>query len=35
MQNLRYKAGWKKPWLARFEQLLERQMPCCGVRHAF
>ena len=35
MQNLRYKAAWKKQWLARFEELLVRQMPYCGIRYAF
>jgi spore photoproduct lyase family protein len=35
MQNLRYKAAWKTRWLARFEELLERQMPYCGIRYAF
>ncbi|HYF52723.1 MAG TPA: spore photoproduct lyase family protein [Salinarimonas sp.] len=33
--NLRYKAGEKRSYLARFQDILERAMPYCGVRYAF
>jgi spore photoproduct lyase len=33
--NLRYKAAWKRQWLARFQALLAERMPYCGVRYAF
>jgi DNA repair photolyase len=35
MWNLRYKAAWKRQWLARFQALLAERMPYCGVRYAF
>ena len=35
MLNLRYKASWKRQWLARFQDLLARQLPYCRVRYAF
>lgn len=35
MRNLRYRAAWKKRWLARFEELLGQEMPYCGIRYAF
>ena len=35
MWNLRYKVAWKQQWLARFQDLLARQLPYCGVRYAF
>ncbi|MGU3475101.1 spore photoproduct lyase family protein [Methylobacterium sp. D48H] len=33
--NLRYRAGWKGRWLARFKALLAETMPYCTVRYAF
>jgi spore photoproduct lyase len=33
--NLRYRAGWKGRWLARFKGLLAQTMPYCTVRYAF
>ena len=33
--NLRYRAGWKGRWLARFRDLLATHMPYCRVRYAF
>ena len=33
--NLRYRAGWKGRWLARFKSLLAETMPYCTVRYAF
>ncbi|WP_430913945.1 spore photoproduct lyase family protein [Methylobacterium sp. sgz302541] len=33
--NLRYRAGWKGRWLARFRALLAERMPYCEVRYAF
>ena len=33
--NLRYRAGWKGRWLARFRALLDERMPYCTVRYAF
>ena len=33
--NLRYRAGWKGKWLARFKALLAERMPYCRVRYAF
>ncbi|UMY18518.1 spore photoproduct lyase family protein [Methylobacterium organophilum] len=33
--NLRYRAGWKGRWLARFKALLAEEMPYCAVRYAF
>lgn len=33
--NLRYRAGWKRQWLARFQALLAEHMPYCRVRYAF
>jgi spore photoproduct lyase family protein len=35
MTNLRYRAGWKRQWLARFQDLLTQSLPYCGVRYAF
>ena len=35
MWNLRYKVTWKQQWLARFQDLLRRHLPYCGVRYAF
>ena len=35
MWNLRYKVGWKRQWLARFQELLARHLPYCTVRYAF
>lgn len=35
MENLRYRAGWKGRWLARFQTLLAGTMPYCTVRYAF
>jgi spore photoproduct lyase len=35
MMNLRYRAAWKRQWLARFQDLLAQCMPYCGVRYAF
>jgi spore photoproduct lyase family protein len=35
MWNLRYKVAWKQQWLARFQELLDRQLPYCGIRYAF
>ncbi|GJD48022.1 hypothetical protein OPKNFCMD_0737 [Methylobacterium crusticola] len=35
MENLRYRAGWKGRWLARFRALLAEELPACGVRYAF
>lgn len=32
---LRYRAGWKGRWLARFKALLAARMPYCRVRYAF
>jgi DNA repair photolyase len=33
--NLRYRAGWKGRWLARFKALLAERMRYCRVRYAF
>ena len=33
--NLRYRAGWKGTWLARFKALLAETLPYCAVRYAF
>ena len=33
--NLRYRAGWKGRWLARFKALLAEVLPYCEVRYAF
>ncbi|MGU3539486.1 spore photoproduct lyase family protein [Methylobacterium sp. A54F] len=33
--NLRYRAGWKGRWIARFKGLLAETMPYCTVRYAF
>ena len=33
--NVRYRAGWKGRWLARFKALLAETMPYCTVRYAF
>lgn len=33
--NLRYRAGWKGAWLARFRALLGQRLPYCSVRYAF
>ena len=35
MLNLRYKAAWKRKWLAQFQDLLARTLPYCAVRYAF
>lgn len=35
MLNLRYRSGWKRRWLQRFQDLLAERMPYCGVRYAF
>jgi spore photoproduct lyase len=35
MQNLRYRASWKRQWLNRFIGWLETSMPYCEVRYAF
>lgn len=35
MENLRYRARWKRQWLDRFQALLARHLPYCGVRYAF
>ena len=35
MQNLRYKAAWKRQWLDRFLGWLGESMPYCKVRYAF
>ena len=35
MTNLRYRAGWKRTWLRRFQDLLAGTMPYCTVRYAF
>jgi spore photoproduct lyase len=35
MRNLRYKAAWKRQWLARFRVLVAQQMPYCGIRYGF
>jgi spore photoproduct lyase len=35
MQNLRYKASWKRQWLDRFVGWLGATMPYCEVRYAF
>jgi spore photoproduct lyase family protein len=35
MWNLRYKVAWKRQWLDRFQDLLGRHLPYCGVRYAF
>lgn len=33
--NVRYRAGWKGRWLARFKALLAETLPDCTVRYAF
>ncbi|TXM70571.1 spore photoproduct lyase family protein [Methylobacterium sp. WL120] len=33
--NVRYRAGWKGRWLARFKAVLDETMPYCTVRYAF
>ncbi|RZK87950.1 MAG: spore photoproduct lyase family protein, partial [Methylobacterium sp.] len=33
--NVRYRAGWKGRWLARFKAVLAETMPYCTVRYAF
>jgi spore photoproduct lyase len=35
MQNLRYRASWKRQWLNRFISWLDTSMPYCDVRYAF
>jgi spore photoproduct lyase family protein len=35
MTNLRYRAGWKRTWLGRFQDLLAATLPYCTVRYAF
>ena len=35
MWNLRYKAAWKKQWIARLLGVLDEVMPYCAVRYAF
>ncbi|MDX7951170.1 spore photoproduct lyase family protein [Lichenihabitans sp. Uapishka_5] len=35
MVNLRYRVAWKRQWLDRFQALLARSMPYCGIRYAF
>ncbi|WP_294394003.1 spore photoproduct lyase family protein [uncultured Sphingomonas sp.] len=35
MQNLRYKAAWKRQWLDRFLGWLGQALPYCEVRYAF
>jgi spore photoproduct lyase len=35
MQNLRYRASWKRQWLNRFIGWLGTSMPYCDVRYAF
>ena len=35
MMNLRYRVGWKRQWLDRFQAVLAQAMPYCGVRYAF
>jgi len=34
-ENVRYRAGWKGRWLARFKALLAETLPDCTVRYAF